>query len=86
MTLQEDAARMPRDIENVYPCLSVTAMSSFCPAQLCLPSSQTKKKPTKRTGESESKRLSRRGDPGTKGWTELNSGFTQRATCPSNAD
>lgn len=32
---------MPKDIENVYPCLSVTAMSSFCPAQLCLPPSQT---------------------------------------------
>lgn len=40
----------------------------------------------KRTGEGENKRFSLQGGAGTKGWTELNSGFTGRATCPSNTE
>lgn len=49
------------------------------------PSEPNTRKQTERTGEGESKRFSRRGGAGTKGWTELNSGFTHRTTRPSNA-
>lgn len=50
------------------------------------PSEPNRRKQTKRTCEGERRRFCSRGDAGTKGWTELNSGFTQRVTHQSNAE
>lgn len=62
-------------------------LSQLCPTFVATVanSEPNTKKQTERTDEGESKILSRRGGAGTKGWPELNSGFTQRAARPSNA-